>query len=106
MTRCLLATTWALVTMSPSSDTTNPEPLATATSLFENIILKGQKTFAQYTGVMHEEPRVPRASHREGPSMFFLLAVKFDVNDGRCDLLHHVGDEVVLETKTVRVLLT
>lgn len=39
-TLCLLATTWALVTMSPSSDTTNPEPLATGTSRLENIILR------------------------------------------------------------------
>lgn len=42
-TRCLLATTWALVTMSPSSDTTNPEPLATATSRLENIILSRER---------------------------------------------------------------
>lgn len=39
LTRCLLATTWALVTMSPSSDTTKPEPLATATSRLEKAIL-------------------------------------------------------------------
>lgn len=39
LTLCLLATTWALVTMSPSSDTTKPEPLATANSRFEKIIL-------------------------------------------------------------------
>lgn len=36
----------------------------------------------------------------------FLLAVKFDVNDGRCNLLHHVSNEVVLVAKTVRVLLS
>lgn len=29
--------------MSPSSDTTNPEPLATANSRFEKIILEGQR---------------------------------------------------------------
>lgn len=46
-TRCLLATTWALVTMSPSSDTTNPEPLATATSRFEKIILERQRHVAE-----------------------------------------------------------
>lgn len=37
---------------------------------------------------------------------FFLLAVEFNMNDSRCDLLHHVSDEVVLVTKTVWVLLT
>lgn len=42
-TLCLLATTWALVTMSPSSDTTNPEPLATGTSRLENIILRRER---------------------------------------------------------------
>lgn len=36
---------------------------------------------------------------------FFLLAVKFNVNDSRRDLLHHIGDEVVLVTETVGVLL-
>lgn len=36
----------------------------------------------------------------------FLLAVKFDVNDGRCNLLHHIGNEVVLVAETVRVLLS
>lgn len=39
LTLCLLATTWALVTISPSSDTTKPEPLATATSRFEKTVL-------------------------------------------------------------------
>ena len=37
---------------------------------------------------------------------FFLLAVQFNVNDSGGDLLHHVSDEVILETKTVRILLT
>lgn len=38
--------------------------------------------------------------------LFFLLAVKFNVNNGRCDLLHHISDEVVFVTETVRILLT
>lgn len=36
----------------------------------------------------------------------FLLAVQFNVNDGGGDLLHHISNEVVLVTETVRVLLT
>lgn len=35
-----------------------------------------------------------------------LLAVQFNMNHSRCNLLHHVSDEVVLVTKTVGVLLT
>lgn len=36
---CLLVRTWALVTIQPSSDTMNPEPLETGTSWFENANL-------------------------------------------------------------------
>lgn len=36
---CLLERTWALVTIQPSSDTMNPEPLETGTSWFENANL-------------------------------------------------------------------
>lgn len=36
----------------------------------------------------------------------FLLAKKFDVNDGRRNLLHHVSDEVILVAETVRILLS
>lgn len=35
-----------------------------------------------------------------------LLAIQFNMNDSRRDLLHHISDEVVLVAKTVGVLLT
>lgn len=38
--------------------------------------------------------------------LFSLLAVKFNVNNSRCDLLHHISNEVVFVTEAVRVLLT
>lgn len=36
----------------------------------------------------------------------FLLAKKFNVNDGRRNLLHHVSDEVILVAETVRIPLS
>lgn len=38
--------------------------------------------------------------------VLFLLAVKFNVNNSRSDLLHHISDEVVFVAETVGVLLT
>lgn len=50
--------------------------------------------------------RVGNWSRSRLPDFMVVLAVKFDVDDSRRDLFHYVGDEVVLEAKTVGVPLT